>query len=237
MKVINIIFVLALISACSSHTNNNTKPRNNSEGIGFSSECRISDYISAKDSTYILPYPVGKEYVISQGNCGQYTHKPGGGSLSGDGPDRRYAYDFAIPIGEDITAAKSGVVINIEEKFPNNTNNHLHTNYIAIKQDDGTIATYLHMTTNGVLVEVGDEVMQGEKIGIAGSSGYTGYIPHLHFEVYKNEHENCQLSLFDLSNRSKYTIKGCKSIPITFKNSEPLDTPLRFSKRYKSIDY
>ena len=59
----------------------------------------------------------------------------------------------------------------------------------------------------------------------------------IQFNVSEREHKNCKLSLYDQSNKSVSYIKGCKTIPITFKNAEPLDTPLRFSKNYKSVEY
>ncbi len=204
----------------------------NDEIIGQTLGCKVSDYTLAENSEYVLPFPVGKEYSIHQGNCGAYTHKKVEGALEG-----RYAYDFTTPVGEDISALRSGVVIMIEESFPDGTNNAEHTNFIAIKHKDESIAAYIHITKNGVLVEFGDHVKQGDKIGIGGSSGFTGYASHLHFAVYEKEHDTCQLSLYDSTDRTKFSVRGCKSIPITFKNARPLDTPLRDGKRYKAVQY
>ena len=225
MKKLYFVLTIVLIYANSASSNDVD------EIIGHTSGCHKSHYTPAKGSNYILPYPVGKEYVVSQGNCGQFSHAKGGEV------DFQYSYDFAIPIGDDITSARSGVVINKEEEFPNHSNNSFETNWIAIKHSDGTIAVYIHMTTNGVHVEVGDEVKQGNVIGIAGNSGYTGGYPHLHFHVTEREHETCKLSLYDQTERSVQNLKDCKTIPTTFKNADPLDTPLRHSKSYKSIEY
>lgn len=162
------------------------------EVVGETPGCKVSDYTLAEKSDYVLPFPIGKEYALTQGNCGLYTHR--------SEFNLKYSYDFPIPIGGNIMAARSGEVINSDEKFSNDTNDHSQTNWIAIKHDDETIAVYLHLNTNGVLVEIGDEVKQGDIIGISGSSGYTEYYPHLHFHITEKEHDICQLSLHEQPN-------------------------------------
>ena len=226
MNKLYIVLLLVILSACS------TSNIHDDGSIGFSPGCHKSDYSPAKDSIYVLPYPIGREYGISQGNCGIYTHKRD--FLNGVHGDLRYAYDFEIPIGQDITAARSGEVLTIEERYEDYTNDIWQTNYIQILHDDGTIGVYLHFTKNGVLVDVGDEIKQGVKIGIAGATGYVGYIPHLHFHVFEKEHKSCTLYGTD---DSEYNFKGCKTLPITFKNAEPLDIPPLNSKRYKALEY
>lgn len=61
-------------------------------------------------------------------------------------------------------------------------------NVVVIRHDDipGLFATrYDHFKTNSIVVEPGESVIQGQKIGEVGSAGNsTG--PHLHFEVWGN---------------------------------------------------
>lgn len=62
-------------------------------------------------------------------------------------------------------------------------------NWIVIEHDvDGEALTtvYGHMYDDGVLVNEGDEVKAGEKIGIEGSMGQSSG-PHVHFEVHEGE--------------------------------------------------
>ncbi|MGB5556001.1 MAG: M23 family metallopeptidase, partial [Flavobacteriaceae bacterium] len=58
--------------------------------------------------------------------------------------------------------------------FPNNR--------VVIMHDDNTYAHYMHLTKNGALVHSGDEVVQGDSIGLSGNTGLAGF-PHLHFVV------------------------------------------------------
>lgn len=43
-----------------------------------------------------------------------------------------------------------------------------------IKHDDGTIARYIHLANNGVLVKKGDCVKRGQVIALSGNTGDTG---------------------------------------------------------------
>jgi murein DD-endopeptidase MepM/ murein hydrolase activator NlpD len=41
---------------------------------------------------------------------------------------------------------------------------------------------YWHLQKNGVIINEGDTVKQGQHIGYSGNTGYTAF-PHLHFQV------------------------------------------------------
>ncbi len=84
--------------------------------------------------------------------------------------------DLAAPAGRDIWATRSGVVVTA-------THNEAYGNYVIIDHGDGFRSLYAHMTH--YVVEEGQYVGQGQKIGEVGSTGYsTG--PHLHFEIHYN---------------------------------------------------
>ena len=57
-------------------------------------------------------------------------------------------------------------------------------NFVAIRQDDGLLAYYLHCQRNTIPWDVGDRVECGDTICRAGSSGDSSG-PHLHFELRK----------------------------------------------------
>jgi murein DD-endopeptidase MepM/ murein hydrolase activator NlpD len=129
------------------------------------------------ESPYILPYPVGESYRLMQGYC-----YPEGGHRN------QLAYDFETPIGVQVIAARSGVVMKVHGDLPDEgrqpeSGQH---NHIMIKHDDGTVAFYAHLKQNSIVVKVGDSVEQGQPIALSGNSGNTQGMPHLHFGVYES---------------------------------------------------
>ncbi len=126
---------------------------------------------------YRFPYKSGSAYRISQGYNGTQTHK--GRS--------RYAIDFVMPRGTKIYAARGGVVVKTKSDSNQGGFDKKYRsdgNYVTIMHDDGTFATYYHLKQNGVLVNVGTKVAEGEAIGYSGTTGYSSG-PHLHFAVFK----------------------------------------------------
>lgn len=124
------------------------------------------------DSEYILPYPVGASYLLLQTYCGPQNH----------GNDNQLAYDFLIPVGDPVIAARAGVVRLVTEHFADTDTNRAHTNQMFIVHSDGTTAFYAHLMQNSVLPEEGDRVAQGELIAQSGRSG--GTVAVLHLGVY-----------------------------------------------------
>jgi hypothetical protein len=124
------------------------------------------------DSPYVLPYPVGAAYELFQTYCGPLSH----------GRDLQLAYDFHMPIGSELVAARNGVVVNVVDEFEE-FGSSLRLNRVDIQHDDGTAAFYAHLMQGGASVELGDRVSRGRPIGFSGSSGTS--IPHLHFGVYR----------------------------------------------------
>ena len=139
-------------------------------------------------SEYILPFPAGKSYVLSQSYC-----NPGGGHQN------QLAYDFALPIGAEVIAAREGVVREIREdlKDTGSSINPGDHNHVFIQHIDGTVAFYANLKENGVLMEVGDTVRSGQKIATSGNSGNTLNFSHLHFGVYQGwpAKEGCDVAV------------------------------------------
>ncbi len=131
----------------------------------------------AAESDYILPYPVGEAYTISQSYCYAFG-----------GHSNQLAYDFAMPIGADVIAARGGVVRMTRDDVPDDgsgTDPTVH-NDVYIEHSDGTVAFYAHLQQGSVAVGVGDVVTAGQRIAASGNSGNTGGLPHLHFGVYQD---------------------------------------------------
>jgi murein DD-endopeptidase MepM/ murein hydrolase activator NlpD len=153
---------------------------------------------------YILPFPVGKSYELIQGNNGPYGHQ--GHSA--------YAFDFVMPIGSAVTAAREGIVVKTEGRFVDGNRKPGEENYVFIQHDDSTFARYYHLTQNGPRVKVGDRVARGDTIGLSGNTGASAG-PHLHFDATKGCPE-----------------WGCQTVPIVFANAN--ENPLQQGKIYKA---
>lgn len=84
--------------------------------------------------------------------------------------------DVASGAGNPVIAAKGGTV---SKSYYSSS----YGNYIVINHGGGLMTAYAHL--NSRLVQVGDKVSAGQKIGTVGSTGAsTGN--HLHYEVYVN---------------------------------------------------
>nr|WP_321233457.1 M23 family metallopeptidase [uncultured Psychroserpens sp.] len=147
-------------------------------GDHFSSSATFGvplDKKEIKNVLYELPFKSGKRYKIIQGHNGKLSHYT---------DQSRYAVDFKIPIGDTIVAARSGRVIRTVDHFTEHGGKAYRdkANQIIVYHDDGTLAFYVHLDTDGVLVKVGDMVTAGQAIGISGHTGFST-TPHLHFVV------------------------------------------------------
>lgn len=84
--------------------------------------------------------------------------------------------DLAAPVGTPIYASADGKVILSRTGGYNGG----YGTYVVVSHANGTQTLYAHMSTN--LVEVGDVIKQGQRIGAIGMTGKTTG-PHIHFEV------------------------------------------------------
>lgn len=188
---------LALFCACASA---------NLTGPSEPTNCTGAVYPEPSTSPYVLPYAVGTSRFLSQSNCDGFHNELDW-----------FGYDFDMPIGTQVLAARAGSVTWVLEQYADGDHEFLHSNVLEITHDDGTKAHYVHLTRNGALVEVGDRVEQGQLIGLSGFTGMTGPRAHLHFIV------------FEFINAS-----GRKSLPVTFRNvREP--QPLVAGRRYEAL--
>jgi len=168
-------------------------------------------YPDQATSPYVLPYPVGATHTVYQGNCGTISHL--------GGTQWKYAYDFYASIGDPVVAVADGRVVRIVKSFPNTTLIPEEENYVLIDHGiypDGNRrwSHYSHLDQNGVFVEAGDEVKQGQIIGRTGSSGTT--LPHLHFQVY---------------------LASEMTVAVTFRNTRPHPDGLVEGEAYTALPY
>lgn len=127
------------------------------------------------DSSYVytLPYPEGRTHLLVQGYNSWFSHKG------------RMGLDFKMKTGSPVTAARTGVVVRVQEGF---TKGGVHkrfygkANAVIVQHEDGTRAYYGHLKYNGAVVQPGDTVQVGQLLGYSGSTGYSAF-PHLHFMI------------------------------------------------------
>lgn len=135
-------------------------------------------------NTKVLVEPVNK--VVSKGTkpypttgaTGKYVYPVSGYHISSPFGYRwgslHTGVDLACPTGTSIRAIDGGTVI-----FAGWKSSH-YGYYVEIDHGDGITSRYAHMSK--VIATVGQEVHQGEEIGLVGSTGNsTG--PHLHLEL------------------------------------------------------
>lgn len=146
-------------------------------GFDCASTIGSIDATHDEDLLYRLPYASGKSYYVLQGY---------GSRLSHTGPEE-YTVDFYMHEGTPVHAARGGIVAKMEESHSRGCwrgGCGKYANYIVILHDDWTTGEYYHLKQNGVLVELGDSVFAGQKIGLSGDTGNSA-LPHLHFGVYR----------------------------------------------------
>lgn len=166
--------------------------------------CQDATWPDPVDSPYVLPYPAGETYRTGLTNCSSSFHASGN-------PDQ-FAFDFDMPEGSPFIAARAGRVHRVVKQAPSEGGGA--GNFVVIDHRDGTYGLYYHSPKNGISVSAGDEVTQGEVLGVTGRSGLAGY-PHLHFTVVRGDPD--------------YPYQG---IPISFSNAQPADARLVGGKQY-----
>ncbi len=123
---------------------------------------------------YSLPFAEGCKFLLIQAYNSKMSHR------------HELSLDFKMKKGSKLCAARAGVVTATKEDSDVGglKDEYLSEgNHIIIKHNDGSEAMYWHLKKDGVIVNVGDTILQGQHIGYSGNTGYTAF-PHLHFQVY-----------------------------------------------------
>ncbi len=163
---------------------------------------------NASQSPYVLPYPVGSSYVVSQGYP-PYVHTP----------LFKFAIDFSMPSRSTVTAARAGQVQYVEQSYADDDYTTDHDNVVVVDHGDGTFTRYAHLVKNGALVQRGDRVSRGQPVGLSGATG--SGIPHLHFDVTTG----CS---------QKAT---CQTIAVCFSNTKAHSNGLQRGESYRADPY
>ena len=137
----------------------------------FTGPRNLDRYPSRGTSPYRLPWPARQTWFCGQSNRGIVSHRGW----------EEFAYDFNMPVGSTVCAARAGQVVRINVSHDGH-GFHMPNNFIAIDHGDGTVGWYLHLQQGGSLVQLDDRVAQGQPIARSGHVGRS-LAPHLHFQV------------------------------------------------------
>lgn len=141
-----LIFLTIIVASCSVSSN------------PLRTEIKKLQKGSLKDDTsfiYQLPFEAGKKRLIVQGYFGAFSHK------------ERAALDFKMPRGTKVLAARDGVVIRLREdgdKGGLKSEYRQYGNFVVLQHADNSRSGYWHLQKEGVLVNVGDTVKQGNRL-------------------------------------------------------------------------
>lgn len=131
----------------------------------------LDTYPPSEASPYLLPWTGGETRFCIQGNRAVVSHRGW----------EEHAFDFVMPVGTDVRAARAGTVVKVVVEHDGNGRNWPN-NRVVVRHEDGTLAEYLHLKKDGSYVKVGDAVAQGQVIAASGNVG-NSMLPHLHFHV------------------------------------------------------
>jgi len=123
---------------------------------------------------YAFPFGGSQPRRLVQGVDGALTHNG----------IHRFAFDFDMPIGTPVLAARDGTVLRVTDGFGEGRFEPRYrdrSNTVFVLHSDGSIADYGHLSA-GIPVAEGARVEAGDLLGLSGNSGYTQG-PHLHFSV------------------------------------------------------
>jgi len=142
---------------------------------------------------YAMPFGGRTPRSVSQGALGSFSHRG------------ETAFDFRMPEGTPVLAAREGVVARVVDGFVRGGARRGladEANRVLVLHEDGTLGRYLHLR-RGVPVEVGERIVRGQLLGYSGHTGYSTE-PHLHFDVVRATGEG------------RY-----RSVPIRFASDDP----------------
>ncbi len=136
--------------------------------------------VHAPQRPYRLPFALASSWRVSQAYPSSLTHTD---------PSSVHAFDFVMPIGTGVYAARSGIVIEIADEYYaaglDPDTDLARANIVRVLHDDGTMSLYAHLNWNSIRVRPGQMIERGEYLADSGNTGFSSG-PHLHFVVQRN---------------------------------------------------
>jgi len=132
------------------------------------------------DAVYLPPFAKNASFPVSQAFNGKFSHTD---------KQNKFAVDLVMPVNTSIYAARSGIVIEVNNDFYRGGTKQAYkarANSIRILHEDGSMAVYAHLALETAQVYTGLKVFAGQLIGYSGNTGFSSG-PHLHFAVQINK--------------------------------------------------
>lgn len=130
-----------------------------------------------KAARYQLPFR--GQHPLIQGPFGSFSHQRGS--------QDEQAYDWSMPVGTPVYAARDGVVVGTRSDVSKGGRSVVfkpNFNYVIVRHNDGTFAEYLHLQPKGARVRMCQRVTTNTVLGLSGNTGFTS-TPHLHFALFR----------------------------------------------------
>ena len=182
-----------------------------------------NQYPAPHESRFVLPWNIGQSFKLTQGNCTFESH-----SLSNK---QHMSFDFKMPVGTPILAADDGRVFFVVDQYRDNIDKGFdQANVVGIEHSGGILTWYTHLTFEGSLVQVDDQVLRGQQIAYSGNTGDSAY-PHLHFFAQQLV-DDCHDAKARTAN-----LGLCPQVPISFFNVSPSGSILKEFVTYTALAY
>jgi murein DD-endopeptidase MepM/ murein hydrolase activator NlpD len=126
---------------------------------------------------YLLPFSADHLGRFPPAESGPFHH----GSY-------RFTYDFALPTGTTVLAAREGTVAQVVDGWKPEDGQDprwiARANSVTVRHKDGTYADYVHLKSGRILVREGEPVRAGQPLALSGEAG-DATRPMLSFMVWK----------------------------------------------------
>lgn len=172
-----------------------------------------------------MKLPFWGEWKVTQAHDGEHTHKG----------EWRHAWDFEIEddqgrifdgndnnlqdyycFGKPVNAPADGVVEEIENGIDDNEIGDMNLeknwgNSVVIKHESGLYSQLSHLKKFSIKVKPGQEVKEGEVIGMCGNSGRSP-VPHIHMQIQETPSVGSKtidypFSSYVVRNKEKYSFE------------------------------
>ena len=220
-------------------------------------ESNLYSYQNQKINAFhrnLIPFklPFYGKWTVSQAHNGEHTHKE----------DWRYAWDFIVLdekelqfkneglypqdyycYGKSAISPGAGTIEEVVNNIPDNdigkanlTSNWGNT--VIIKHSEYLYSSLNHLKTGSIIVNPGDKVKCGQKVGEVGNSGRSPY-PHLHFQFQTtayigSETYNYPISYYMVRDEKKFLFKTF-NIPLKDQLVTNIDTSILMRQSFAFV--